>query len=190
MPWKEWMAVKERMKFLLEWEARWNAGEGRMNFAELCREYGVSRETGYGWLRRFRAAKHDPAVASERSRRPHTTPTKVQEAVEELVVEPRKAHPSWGPKKLCAWLRNNYSQLEVPAPSTVGESLNRRGLTVSRLRRRHGTRHARAPFADVTGPNATWCVDFKGHFAHATVCVATRSRSSTRTPASSALSVR
>ena len=137
--------MKERMKFLLEWEARWNAGEGRMNFAELCREFGVSRQVGYVWLRRFRESKHDPEVAIARSRRPHTTPTKVQEAVEELVVEARKAHPTWGPKKLCAWLRHHFPQLEVPAPSTVGEILNRRGLTVTRLRRRYGTRHARAP---------------------------------------------
>lgn len=48
MPWKETVAVKERVRFLLEWERRWKEGEGRMNFAELCREYGVSRS---GWLR-------------------------------------------------------------------------------------------------------------------------------------------
>ena len=46
MPWKETVAVKERVKFLLEWERRWGEGEGRMNFAELCREFGVSRQVG------------------------------------------------------------------------------------------------------------------------------------------------
>ena len=112
------MAVKERVKFLLEWEARWNAGEGRMNFAALCREFGVSRQAGYCWLRRFRESDNDPAIAAERSRRPHTTPTKVREQVEELVVEARKAHPSWGPKKLCAWLRHHVrsSRCRLRAP--------------------------------------------------------------------------
>src|SRR4051794_41718122 len=52
----------------------------------------------------------------------------------------------------------------MPAASTLGEILKRRGLTTGRIRRPRGTREARAPFATVTGPNATWCVDFKGHF--------------------------
>ena len=47
MPWKETDAVKQRVKFLLEWEARWYAGDGRTNFAALCRELGVSRQVGY-----------------------------------------------------------------------------------------------------------------------------------------------
>ncbi len=47
MPWKETDAVKQRVKFLLEWEARWYAGDGRTNFAALCREFGVSRQIGY-----------------------------------------------------------------------------------------------------------------------------------------------
>ena len=51
--------MKERVKFVLEWEKRWDAGEGRLNFAELCREFGISRQVGYGWLARYRKAKHD-----------------------------------------------------------------------------------------------------------------------------------
>ena len=58
MPWKETVAVKERVRFLLEWERRWKEGEGRMNFAELCREYGVSRQVGYEWIGRYREANH------------------------------------------------------------------------------------------------------------------------------------
>lgn len=46
MPWSRTNPSKERVKFALEWEKRWDAGEGRMNLAELCREFGVSRETG------------------------------------------------------------------------------------------------------------------------------------------------
>jgi len=43
MPWKETDAMKERVKFVLEWEKRWNVGEGRIHFPELCREFGISR---------------------------------------------------------------------------------------------------------------------------------------------------
>ena len=88
--------------------------EGWRRSDELCR--GASRvwrdrQAGYVRLRRFRESKHDPEVATERSRRLHTTPTKVLEAVKELVVEARKAHSTWGPKKLCAWLRHHVPQL-------------------------------------------------------------------------------
>ena len=92
MPWKETDAVKERVKFLLEWESRWDSGAGRLNFAELCREFGVSRQVGYEWLERYRRADHDLGAAVERSRRPLTSPTKVSEGIEEFVVAARKLH--------------------------------------------------------------------------------------------------
>jgi hypothetical protein len=59
VPWKETDSMKERVKFVLEWEKRWNAGRGLLNFAELCREFGISRQVGYVWLRRYREAKHN-----------------------------------------------------------------------------------------------------------------------------------
>ena len=82
--------------------------------------------------------------------RPHRSPTKVADDVEEFLVGARKAR-----SKLA----------ELPAQSTIGEALRRRGLTVPRrLKRARATQAATQPFAEVTGPNATWCVDFKGHF--------------------------
>src|SRR5438046_2042115 len=59
MRWKGTDAVKERVKFWLEWETRWGAGEGVLNFSALCREFGVSRQVGYDWLGRYRATKRD-----------------------------------------------------------------------------------------------------------------------------------
>src|SRR5215471_21343546 len=56
MPWKETDSMKERVKFVLEWEKRWEEGEGRLNFARLCREFGISRQVGYVWLERYREA--------------------------------------------------------------------------------------------------------------------------------------
>jgi transposase InsO family protein len=166
MPWKETDVMKERVKFVLEWEKRWNDGEGRLNFAELCREFGISRQVGYDWIARYREAKYDVKAITERSRRPHRSPAKVSEDVEELLVGARKTWPTWGPKKLRAWLSERHPKLaELPAQSTIGEVLRRRGLTVTRrLKRVRATQAATQPFAEVTGPNATWCVDFKGHF--------------------------
>ena len=156
--------MKERVKFVLTWEKRWDAGEGRMNFSELCREFGISREAGYVWLRRYQQAKHDIQAMKERSRRPVTSPTKVSDELEDFLVAARKLHPTWGPKKLRAWLAHHRPQVELPAQSTIGEVLRRRGLTLKRPRRVRATKASTQPFAATTGPNATWCVDFKGHF--------------------------
>ena len=56
MPWRETDVTKERVKFVLEWERRWDEGQGQMNFAELCREFGISRQQGYMWRDRYRRA--------------------------------------------------------------------------------------------------------------------------------------
>ena len=156
--------MKERVKFVLEWEKRWNAGRGLLNFAELCREFGISRQVGYVWLRRYREAKHNLDALKERTRRPLTSPAKLPDEMEDLLVAARKSHPTWGPEKLRAWLMHYRPQLELPAQSTIGAVLHRRGLTTPRPRRVRATQASTQPFADVTGPHATWCVDFKGHF--------------------------
>ncbi len=154
--------MKERVKFVLEWEKRWDKGKGLLNFAELCREFGISRQVGYGWIRRYREG--DVHALEDRSRRPKTMPTKVGDELEELIVAARKTHPTWGPKKLRAWLMHHRPQLVLPAQSTIGEILRRRGLSHSRRRRRRASKGLMQPFAKVTGPNARWCVDFKEHF--------------------------
>ena len=60
--------MKERTKFVLEWERRWHEAEGGpVNMAELCRMYGVSRQTGYSWVTRYREAKQNLDALKERS---------------------------------------------------------------------------------------------------------------------------
>jgi transposase InsO family protein len=164
MPWQETDAMKERVKFVLEWERRWEEGEGRLNFAALCREFGISRQVGYECVERYRAANDDLRSLEERSRRPLTSPTKIAEEVEDLIVAARKKHPTWGPRKLRAWMMHRHPEVVLPATSTIGEILYRRGMTMPYLRRVRATKGAKQPFADVTGPNSTWCVDFKGNF--------------------------
>jgi transposase InsO family protein len=157
--------MKERVKFVLEWEKRWNANEGQVNVSELCRMFGISRETGYFWLRRYRKAAHDLDALQERSRRPKSSPTAVSQQVEDMVVSARKRHPRWGPRKLRAWLQERKPGVAWPSASTVGVILQRRGLTrPRRRRRRHGPAMAAPPFSDCDAPNAIWCIDFKGKF--------------------------
>src|SRR3989304_2616800 len=136
MPWKESRVVNERAKFCLEWHERWDKAKGgRVDLAELCRVFGISRQTGYKWLRRFREGGHHVRALADRSRRPHTSPTAVPEHVQDAVVATRKAHPRWGPRKLHAWLEERYPGVALPRAS-----------------------------AQATAPNAVWCIDFKGKF--------------------------
>ena len=105
--------MKERTKFLLEWERRWHEGEGRLNVSALCRQFGVSRRTGYDWIERYQRAGGDLAIVQGRSTRPHTLPTKVTDELEDMIVELRKEFPRYGPKKLRALLIYRHPKLPI-----------------------------------------------------------------------------
>jgi len=164
MPWKETDVRKERTKFVLEWEKRWDEGEGRLNFSQLCREFGVSRERGYVWLRRYIDAGYDVRALEDRSRRPRNSPTKTSEEIEDLVVAARKRYPKWGVRLLSDALRERYPDKPIPGPSAVGAILRRRGFATQKKRRRQRVVPRSAPFASCTEPNSVWCIDFKGWF--------------------------
>jgi hypothetical protein len=85
------------------------AAQQAMPFAALCRHYKVSRKTGYKWKARYEQA--GTAGLSDRSRRPHASPTRTPAA--------REAHPSWGGRKLKAWLQQQGCT-PLPAESTMG----------------------------------------------------------------------
>jgi putative transposase len=166
MPWKATDAMKERTKFVLEWERRWNEIEGGLvNMAELCRMFGVSRQTGYTWVERYREGNHQLAAVVERSRRPKTSPHAISLEMEDLIVAARKYYPRWGPRKLYARLVERNPGKYVPSASAIAKVLVRRGLTQPRRhRRRSAAAGVIAPFSDCDKPNDVWCIDFKGWF--------------------------
>lgn len=155
MPWNETNAVKQRMLFVAD------AERGHYSMSELCRRYGVSRKTGYKFLERF---EHQGVGGlADRRRAPGRCPHRIDEGVARVIVALRKAHPSWGPRKLLDWLVDHRPELELPAPSTVGDLLARRGL-IKRRRRRTRWVHPGAAVLKTTAPNDVWTADFKGHF--------------------------
>jgi transposase InsO family protein len=166
MPWKATDTMKERTKFVLEWERRWDEAEGgAINMAELCRLFGISRQTGYTWIERYRAANHDLEAVAERSRRPKTSPTAISPELEDIIVATKKRYPKWGPRKLHARLVETNPGCYVPSSSVMGKILKRRGLTTPRRRRRRAAAvGVKAPFSGCEEPNAVWCIDFKGWF--------------------------
>jgi putative transposase len=147
--------MDERIRFVVE------ARLGQLNFAELCRLFGVSRKTGYKWLGRYDA---EGAVGLRaRSSAPHTSPQQIELDVASALVSLRRTHPTWGPRKLLALLQRTHPALDWPAASTVGDLLKREGLVKPRRRRRRASPTTQ-PFASCIEPNDTWCIDFKGQF--------------------------
>jgi putative transposase len=164
MPWKATDVVKERTKFVLKWEERFEASEGgRVNVSELCRMFGVSRQTGYDWLNRYRDTRSLDVLA-DKSKRPHTSPTKTSEETEMLLVAARKQRPTWGARKLRRVLMERYPSIEWPSPSCITAILARHGLVKKRRKRHKSPVNAKLPFAACDEANAVWCIDFKGKF--------------------------
>jgi len=155
MPWKVTCVVDERQRFIEE------VLEGRDSMSELCREYGISRTTGYKWLRRFEA--WGLGGLEDRPRTPHRHGNRTPEAVEERILALRERYPRWGARKLRAILLREHPRTRRPAQSMIGEILRRHGLSVARKCRRRIEPHAK-PFAACDGPNAVWCADYKGWF--------------------------
>ncbi|AZO31290.1 integrase core domain-containing protein [Mesorhizobium sp.] len=131
------------------------------NMSELCAQYGISRETGYELMRRYATEGFGSVVA--RSRAPLVQAGAVKADVCEALVDCRLDHPTWGPRKLKAFLERTQPQIAWPAASTIGDMLKRRGLVGKRRRRRSALPLTR-PFAPVCAANETWCIDFKGWF--------------------------
>ena len=141
---------KSRLEFVVE------ALAGEKSMSQLCREYEVSRPTGYKWLRRYQAGEplRDQSHASRRH--PNRTPPEV----EALLVAARNRHPTWGGRKLVRYLEDQgYSGL--PAASTATEILRRHGLISPEESEKH-TPYRRF---QMERPNQLWQMDFKGHFA-------------------------
>lgn len=134
---------------------------GGTSMAELCREYGVSRKTGYKWVQRFFDGGM-PALM-DRSRMPRAHPLAIDEATVDAIVALKERYPTWGAKKLRSRLQVITPNVAWPSESTFSRILKRRGLVETRKRRRR-TPLAEPFLARADEPNHIWCVDYKGKF--------------------------
>jgi putative transposase len=142
------------MQFL----ARLQAGE---RMTDLCREFGISRKTGYKLQARFEAVGN--AALVDASRAPKRIANRTSSEMRELLVSARRKHPTWGPRKLRAWLLHKQPGLMLPAASTIGDLLKREGLVERRSHRRRTPPWAGGR-SEPQGPNELWCADYKGQF--------------------------
>lgn len=155
MPWKMSSVVDERARFVLECE------RNEQTMTELCEIYEISRETGYFWLRRYR--QRGVEGLRDLSRAPVQHPNQTPEKILQAVLELRRQHMTWGPRKLKRVLEQRRPAVAWPAASTIGALLWREGLVVARKKRRRVPPYTR-PFAAAEEPNRVWCGDFKGWF--------------------------
>lgn len=155
MPWTETGLINERLRFVAQ------AQEGLYGMAELCERYGVSRQTGYKILNRYAALGVDGL--KDGSHAPHHCPQRISEEIRTVLLEGRDAHPTWGPRKILAWLQRRHPERAFPAASTVGDLYSREALVKTRARRRTWSQPGRAK-VEVKNSNDLWTIDFKGEF--------------------------
>ncbi len=146
--------MDERMRFVI----RLNDGE---SMASLCREFGISRKTGYKILERYQQCGVEGL--SDRTRRPFRYANQLPAPVEAAIVAAKKEKPHWGARKIRErLLRRLPHAVKVPACSTIHAVLDRHGLVTHAARSR--PRAQGTPLSQGLHPNDLWSADFKGEF--------------------------
>ncbi len=153
MPWNECKPMDERLKFI----ARLLDGE---KMSPVCREFGISRVTGYKIFNRYKECGLD--ALNDRSRRPYRHANKLPFQVERTILSIKREHSSWGAPKIRDKLIRAYPMIKPPAISTVHAVLDRNGLVKRRKRRRYKAEGTALSAAK--SPNELWCADYKGEF--------------------------
>ena len=146
--------MDERMRFVI----RLKEGE---SMASLCREFGISRQTGYKIAERYEQCGLEGL--SDRARRPFRYANQLPEQIEATIVAAKREKPHWGARKIRErLLRQLTHAIKVPAASTVHAVLDRHGLVQRMARPR--TRAEGTPLSDGLRPNDLWSTDYKGEF--------------------------
>lgn len=153
MPWKESVIMDERMKFI----GRLLQGD---RMSELCREFGISRKTGYKFWGRYKTVGLH--ALTDRTRRPIRYANQLPMQLEKEILRIKQEKPSWGSPKIREILKRKYPEVKTPAKSTIHSILDRHGFVKHRKRRRfklEGT-----TLSSTKDPNDLWCADYKGEF--------------------------
>src|SRR6266567_3419824 len=154
MPWKECSVMDERMRFVV----RLLDGE---SMTEVCREFGISRKTGYKIFQRYKDSGVE--ALSDRSRRPVRYANPLPSQIESQIVSLKQEKPHWGARKIRELLvRRLRGDIRIPAKSTIHAVLHRHGLV--KALRRSRQRASGTPLSPGVAPNDLWCADFKGEF--------------------------
>src|SRR5215475_14370612 len=155
MPFKETCPVEERIALLRDYES------GVFTVLDLCRRYGISRETFYVWKRRRDTGEE--RWFEERSHAVASCPHATAGVVADRIIATRRRFAHFGPKKVRAWLEREEPEVAWPAASTIGDILKREGLVEPKRRRRRAIGQGEV-VSPATVANEEWSIDFKGWF--------------------------
>lgn len=155
MPWDQRSTMDQKRLFIADYLTR------SFTIVDLCDRFGISRPTAYKWIQRFLSRGYQGL--DELPRRPSRCPHRTADELVEVLLELRRRHPSWGPKKLLRILTKRRPDEAWPARSTVAQILKRHGF-VETKRRRAFPGHPGKPMTAMNRPNDVWCADYKGEF--------------------------
>lgn len=153
MAWKECSIMDDRLKFV----ARLLEGE---KMAAVCREFGITRRTGYKIYERYKECGLEGL--NDRSRRPYRHANQLPYQVERAILGIKKDYPSWGAPKIREKLLRMFPDIHAPATSTVHAVLDRHDLVQHRRSRRYKAQGT--SLSTPAKPNQLWCCDYKGEF--------------------------
>ena len=155
MPWLTVRPMDAKILFLSDWL------RGQESFTQICFRHGISRKTGYKWVKRYQSS--GLTGLQEQSRRPHRSAHRIPFAIRQALIALRQEYTGWGAKKLLVLLAQQHPDWELPCEASVGNILRAEGLTRPRGRRRCVQPYPK-PFAPAREPNEVWSADFKGQF--------------------------
>ena len=147
MPWESKSVEEVRKEFV-------EAAKDSDNFSSLCREFGITRKTGYKWVERYEQNE----TLSDRSRKPLLIANKTPADIEQIIVDTRTEQPGWGAKKIKRVLENEG--LDMPCTKTVNNILNRYGC----ISKEESLKHKPFIRFEKNCCNDMFQTDFKGEF--------------------------
>ena len=153
MMWRESNIMDERIKFV----ARMLEGE---KMAVLCREFGISRKTGYKIWERYKECGLEGL--QDRSRRPYRHANQLPFQVERSILQLKQEYPNWRAPKIGEKLLRRYPMIQPPTNNTIHAVLDRHGLVKKQKSRRYRAQGTELQTA--IRPNQLWCADYKGEF--------------------------
>ena len=155
MPWKETCAMNQKVQLIADYLKQ------NYTITQLSEIYGVSRNTIYKWIERYKQGGNEGLTdrISAPRRHPNATSLEIGRELTDFKIQ----HKHWGPKKVVSWLKQHRSGQPWPAVSTASSILKQAGLVKTR-KKRSRTAPYTEPFQECSGPNMVWSVDYKGQF--------------------------
>lgn len=153
MAWKE-VKVDQQRKLFIEVYL-----QNKFCIAELCRQFGISRPTGYKWIERYE--EEGFSGLKERSRAPLHQSCSTDPLLIKEILNIKFQNLDWGPKKIRGHLVVHQPAILWPSTTAIGNILDRHGLVLPRkYRKRFPTKTD--PLSHANTSNDVWSVDFKG----------------------------